>query len=170
MEIWSLKYKKNDQIWWICVLNLAHFSILRPAESFIFNTAARRDIFHQNVAPRWIWVWDSNLISFAMEGLLAIDVKWRTKLLHYRVSKYFKVKVSKSVFILRNLNSFKVDYSYLEIRSQSFKVNFSYFEIQIYRTLLFIFVSFESFLLLHLIKAEQFFDQGCQIWKITPFP
>ncbi len=37
---------------------MAYFSILHPAEPYLFKTAACRDIFHPNVHPRWIWVWD----------------------------------------------------------------------------------------------------------------
>ncbi len=42
--------QKNNQIMPNYVLNMAYFSILRPAEPYLFKTAARGDIFHTNVA------------------------------------------------------------------------------------------------------------------------
>ncbi len=49
-----IEIPKNDQIWPICELNMVYFSILRPVEPFKLKTEAQGDIFHPNVAPRWI--------------------------------------------------------------------------------------------------------------------
>ncbi len=56
-KFWSL-LEKNDQKRPNFVLIKVYFSILPPAEPFLFKTAARGDIFHPNVALQWFWVWE----------------------------------------------------------------------------------------------------------------
>jgi hypothetical protein len=57
---------------------MAYFCILWPAEPYLFKTAARGDIFHPNMPPRWIWVWDPWYRQFSKSDHLFLHIRDNT--------------------------------------------------------------------------------------------
>ncbi len=57
LEILIIERQKRSNMAKFCTKH-GVFSILWPAEPFLFKTTTSGDIFHPKVAPWWIWVWD----------------------------------------------------------------------------------------------------------------